>query len=490
MATLANGSFPFTIPPLTNITPFSYRDGYTYLEVLYGLRDYVTANLVPEFDTKMAQIIADFNDGILNAETVITGLSDEWETRYTTLAANFTAEVRVLSEAAIGATIADTASSSHATVAAMIDAEIAAVDTALRAYADTGDWEVAAAAAAATSAARTDFAAADTAVRAEFAAADTALRADLATKNRVEAIARLVPVDPVDVVFIGDSYFNGYQPLPTPYINPVPERTVALMNAQGLGIYRIHNYAQAAGGYDTTIGGGDTYFDTEVNNAVNDPAITNCRLIVVGGGRNDSGKDVYAKAKALYSRLKTKWPNAKIVVFPMWSNEKFGAAQRITFNSIYAAAKDSGAVYDTNSLWVNALTDSSLWIDTVAHPKDVLADRFAYALFSLIQGGSLPAQSTQLTIHSSSGVTVGVAELNGLSVSVSLRQFVGANYDGSYDLAEVQYPVLRPGVDMDLVGVSGGVITIFTIYTNGNVRAATTATAGNSAFNGTYPLGL
>lgn len=61
-------AFPFNIGPLNNITPFTYRDGTTYVEVLYKLRDYINLTLRPEFDAEMTRIIAEFQTGVANAE--------------------------------------------------------------------------------------------------------------------------------------------------------------------------------------------------------------------------------------------------------------------------------------------------------------------------------------------------------------------------------------------------------------------------------------
>lgn len=43
---------------LTNITPFTYRDGLTYVEVLQGLRTYITQTLVPEVESIVGDVAA------------------------------------------------------------------------------------------------------------------------------------------------------------------------------------------------------------------------------------------------------------------------------------------------------------------------------------------------------------------------------------------------------------------------------------------------
>jgi hypothetical protein len=68
---MAITDFPFRIGPINNITPFTYRDGVTYLEILYKLRDYINDTLRPEFDAEMERIIEEFTAGIENAENTI-----------------------------------------------------------------------------------------------------------------------------------------------------------------------------------------------------------------------------------------------------------------------------------------------------------------------------------------------------------------------------------------------------------------------------------
>lgn len=491
-ATTPNGAFPYVIPPISNITPFTYRDGWTYLELLYALRNYVTKTIVADMNKNSADSAAAFQAGIANAEKVITDLSAHWDSQYANLAANFTAEVRALSEQAISDTVADTASTTHATILGLINTAINAAVSEQHVYADNGDTAVRVEFAAADQSVRADFAAADQSVRTDFAAADTQLRADLATKTALAEVTRIHPVGPLDAVFIGDSYFTGYQPSPTPYIKPIPDRVVDLLNAEGLQQWRLHSYAGNAGGYNSTYSGGDTSFTTQTTTALADTAITNCRLVVIGGGRNDNGQDDYTSAKSIYARVKAKWPAARIIVFPMWSREAFTRNARITFASIYKAAYESGCVADVNSLWVNALTDQSAWVDTIPHPTDAPAQNFANAIYSLYRGGNLPGRTTDLNMHSSSGITVGVATINQWTVSIMFQQNVGANFDGTYILGNIQYPVLAPGnVNQYMTGYSGNgsVTTLYTVGVNTNIFATNSGTAGLCGLTGAYPVG-
>jgi len=465
----------YTPTPITNISPLTYRDGATFLEYLETIKQYINDKLVPDSNTMIANAITSVNDVKAN-----------WDAKYNEIMNDLAAQIALLNESAVTGMV-DTGTV-HNAILALINTTIDAVKAQIAI-----DYET-----------KTDAAAAQTEAAANLAAAKTEIADNLAgavspleTKSAVDLIRNIYPVGPIDVVTIGDSYFSGYQPFPTPWVTPIPQVLTDLLNSQGLNEYRLHNYANNAGGYDTTIGGGDTYFDTQVTAALNDPAITNCRLIVVGGGRNDSntGKDVYDKAKAIYNRLKTKWPKAKLVVFPMWTREKFSSGQRVTFNSIYRAAKDVGAVCDVNSLWVNTFTTEDMWIDTTLHPKSELVNRFAFALYSLIQGGTLPAQSTNLNVHSSTGVTAGVISLNGLEVSLSFQQYVGADFDSSYILGSIPYPAMYPGgVNQYMLGYSGngGTKTMYTISADTGELFVTNESGimGVSGLTGSYPLGM
>jgi len=466
----------YTPTPITNISPLTYRDGATFLEYLETIKQYINDTLVPDSDAMIANAITSVND-----------VMADWDAKYTEIMNNLAAQIALLNESAVTGMVGT--GTVHDAIIALIDAAITAERATTAATylskTDAGTTYLNKTDAGTTYLNKTD---AGTTYLSKTDAGTT-----YGTKTRVEQIAKAANTDPVDVVFIGDSYFTGYQDLPNPYLTSVPQRVTALLNREDTREYVMHNYAGNAGGYNTTYGTPDTAFNTQADTAIADTSITNCRLIIVGGGRNDYNFDNSASATSIYNKLLAKWPNAKLVVFPMWSRERFGAAQRRGFTTIFEAAKNVGAVYDVNSLWVNSLTDASLWDGTsVLHPKDQLAQRFASALYTLIQGGSLPAQTTNITVHSSTGITTGVATINGYSVNLSFQQDVGANFDTSYPLASLQYPALWPGeVNQYIQGFSGNGTTN-TLYTVGQADGTIvgTGTAGRVGMTGTYPLGM
>lgn len=93
--------FPFIMQPLTQITPFSYRDGMTYAKTLEEFGWYLTENVIPEFNTKMEEIIANFQAGIANAEAEIVGTKDAWQALFDAFMANVVAEIAALNDAAV-----------------------------------------------------------------------------------------------------------------------------------------------------------------------------------------------------------------------------------------------------------------------------------------------------------------------------------------------------------------------------------------------------
>lgn len=56
--------FPYTPTPLTNITPFTYRDGMTFLEKLEAMRVWLNDTLVFEFNAGIENAIAEMQDAM------------------------------------------------------------------------------------------------------------------------------------------------------------------------------------------------------------------------------------------------------------------------------------------------------------------------------------------------------------------------------------------------------------------------------------------
>ena len=85
-----NGLLP--LRPVSNITPFTYRDGETYLEILYALRDYIL-ELGPEVDGKLALLLADVQAQVTALETTITETDAGWTSRFADFVTTVNAEI-------------------------------------------------------------------------------------------------------------------------------------------------------------------------------------------------------------------------------------------------------------------------------------------------------------------------------------------------------------------------------------------------------------
>lgn len=49
---------------VTNVTPFTYRDGYTYLQLMEEMRSWVSEGLVNQFSAKMQGLASDYNAAV------------------------------------------------------------------------------------------------------------------------------------------------------------------------------------------------------------------------------------------------------------------------------------------------------------------------------------------------------------------------------------------------------------------------------------------
>lgn len=83
------GTSPFPTKPISNVTPFTYRDGETYLEQLKRLRGYIgeVADILQEnidtlsdnVDAKFAALINDFNAALAEINAALAAIEDSNE---------------------------------------------------------------------------------------------------------------------------------------------------------------------------------------------------------------------------------------------------------------------------------------------------------------------------------------------------------------------------------------------------------------------------
>lgn len=67
------------VRPLSNITPFTMRDGTTYLEYLEKLAQYVNETMGPEFAAEFNRVVGEFNDELAATEAVVSGKVAEFQ---------------------------------------------------------------------------------------------------------------------------------------------------------------------------------------------------------------------------------------------------------------------------------------------------------------------------------------------------------------------------------------------------------------------------
>ena len=65
------GGYPVPLRPYSQITPFTYRDNSTYLEILEELRKWIQTDLVPHLDTEYAELSASWAANIAELETAV-----------------------------------------------------------------------------------------------------------------------------------------------------------------------------------------------------------------------------------------------------------------------------------------------------------------------------------------------------------------------------------------------------------------------------------
>jgi len=111
------------IRPVNNISPFTYRDGETYLEILYRLRNYITGidgvgGLVNEFTLELDRIIEEFNASLEATATAANELSADWTARFETFMGSLNANIQALNDHALAGLVNTPASETGAALAA------------------------------------------------------------------------------------------------------------------------------------------------------------------------------------------------------------------------------------------------------------------------------------------------------------------------------------------------------------------------------------
>lgn len=143
------------------------------------------------------------------------------------------------------------------------------------------------------------------------------------------------------IVCIGDSYGEGYQATDKTTDNPyaVMGRTLHAT---------IYNYSDGGAGFVATSNNTNRTFNAMINAAYNDHTADAGTIdyVMITGGQNDTSKtytDVKQAAAECVTNAATKFPNAKIVVYPMqWPSYQLWESVFTTYTAIMDGVAATG----------------------------------------------------------------------------------------------------------------------------------------------------
>jgi lysophospholipase L1-like esterase len=143
------------------------------------------------------------------------------------------------------------------------------------------------------------------------------------------------------IVCIGDSYGEGYQAT-----NKTTDNPYAVM---GRTLHAtIYNYSDGGAGFVATSNNTNRTFNDMVNAAYNDHTVDAGTIdyVMITGGQNDTPKtyaDVKQAATECVTNAATKFPNAKIVVYPMqWPSYQLWETTFTTYAAIMDGVAATG----------------------------------------------------------------------------------------------------------------------------------------------------
>jgi len=95
---LVTPTFSGTVSPLSNITPFTYRDGLTFAEMLSDLKDYMVETMYPDFSAELERIIEEFNAGIKEADDAVVSTVEQFDEIHTAFTQAVAAQIAGINE--------------------------------------------------------------------------------------------------------------------------------------------------------------------------------------------------------------------------------------------------------------------------------------------------------------------------------------------------------------------------------------------------------
>lgn len=191
---------------------------------------------------------------------------------------------------------------------------------------------------------------------------------------------KLVKIGAGDAVFIGDSYCT----ISTGYTKAIPEYLKDMMDFD-----HIYNFAIGGSGYVNGYGSNED-FQAQINSAISTLSAdekANVSYVFILGGQNDSSHPVASivtAANLLFTTAIAGFPNAKIVVLPLWYNKAPTPANATRFQIMYYYAVQRGCLTDTKS-WAYIINPTVVMMDSI-HPDEDGIKFMASCIMNVVRG--------------------------------------------------------------------------------------------------------
>ena len=340
-----------------------------------------------------------------NLRDQYNGAMNKIDSQFTTVSNNIVVAIEAANQAKDKADSASDSAATNAQSIETLNTTVSGIDTAYKAAdskietaykaADAKlSSDITSAYKAADSEIETAYKAADSAIETAYKAADSALAArfpinsaDIAdgaiTESKLAADllkpsnSGISASDKLKVLYVGDSYG-----VPTSYNTqtPIP------MAIQNITNWTITNDSRGGRGYINKGNAGDNRnFEETINSYSGE-----YDLIIIAGGRNDSGYTTndssaeYSAALKCFNTAHSKFPNAKIVAVPMlWHDSGLTYSASNAYVGIVSAAKYAIGTYCVEGAqsWGLSFTN---WQEGGIHPDTSIAESYARHIVNAI----------------------------------------------------------------------------------------------------------
>ena len=341
-----------------------------------------------------------------NLRDQYNGAMNKIDSQFTTVSNNIVVAIEAANQAKEKADSAADSAATNAQSIATLDNTVSGIDTAYKA-ADSSiidaykaadaklSSDITSAYKSADSEIETAYKAADKEIETAYKAADSALAArfpiksaDIAdgaiTESKLSADllkpsnSGISASDKLKVLYVGDSYG-----VPTSYNTqtPIP------MAIQNITNWTVTNDSRGGRGYINKDHGGETNrnFEETINSYSGE-----YDLIIIAGGRNDSGYSTdgssaeYTAALKCFNTAHSKFPNAKIVAVPMlWHDTGLNYSASNAYVGIVSAAKNTIGTYCVEGAQSWGL-DFTNWQEGGIHPDTSIAESYARHIVNAI----------------------------------------------------------------------------------------------------------